>query len=269
MKTINNNQWGDVWKNDMHAYDADSELMSMNIENVSVRCEKIMHYVKQHIGDLTQKKSVEVGCGGAIYSQIFARMGAIATLIDYSVEALELAERNFTNLGLDADMIETDVFNLSSNLIEKFDVAMSFGTVEHYRYPERLEICRAHVDLLRPGGICIISTPNIFFLPHELLKILLVRKEKWFLGYEGSFSPFELRNVGHKLGLRNIKIIGSSWRADLIRYMNIIRETNTFKNWFQTTNPQVDALLSPTKQTHNWLDDFIGHDIVLLGVKDV
>ncbi|HCU99479.1 MAG TPA: hypothetical protein DGM69_09060, partial [Chloroflexi bacterium] len=71
MKTINNNQWGDVWKNDMHAYDADSELMSMNIENVSVRCEKIMHYVKQHIGDLTQKKSVEVGCGGAIYSQIF------------------------------------------------------------------------------------------------------------------------------------------------------------------------------------------------------
>src|SRR3990172_4087524 len=116
---------------------------------------------------------IEVGCGGGIYSMIFARLGAQVTLMDYSAEALSLAERNLQALQVSGEFVLMDAFNLLQEQREKYDVAMSFGTVEHYHYPERLAICQSHVDLIRPGGAAIISTPNIYFLPHELLKVLL------------------------------------------------------------------------------------------------
>ena len=268
MKTINNQQWGDVWNKDLHNYDPDAELDAINYENAGVRCQKIIQYLYEQIGDLDGKQTIEIGCGGAIYSLIFARMGARSTLLDYSSDAIVLAKRNLDALGLQGELVEADVFNPPSDLIGRFDVAMSFGTVEHYRYPERLDICRAHVNLLKPGGICIISTPNILFLPHEILKAALIMKSKWFLGYEGSFSTVELRKVGRKLGLRDMKVIGSSWRADIMRYVRIVSETNTYRRLLNFVGKDVGHSNNLISQKHHWLDDFLGHDIVLIGVKD-
>jgi len=267
MKTINNQQWGDMWSKDLQSYDPDAELDAINSENLSVRCQKILRYLHKKIGDLDGKQTIEIGCGGAIYSLILARMGARPTLLDYSPDAIILAKRNLDALGLQGELIEADVFNPPSDLIDRFDVAMSFGTVEHYRYPERLDICRAHMKLLKPGGVCIISTPNILFLPHEILKAGLMMKHKWFLGYEGSFSTVELRKVGRKLGLRDMKVIGSSWRADFMRYVRIVRETSTYRRLFNVVGKDAGSSTNLISHKHHWLDDFLGHDIVLIGVK--
>ena len=267
MKTINNQEWGDVWTKDLQGYDPDAELDAINSENLSVRCQKIVRYLHKKIGEVDGKQTVEIGCGGAIYSRILARMGARPTLVDYSPDAIILAKRNLDMLGLRGELIEADIFDPPVDLIGKFDIAMSFGTVEHYKYPERLDICRAHIDLLKPGGICIISTPNILFLPHEILKSALIIKRKWFLGYEGSFSSVELRKVGHKLGLRDIQVIGSSWQADFMRYVRIVRETTPYRRLFNFVEKDTDSSTKLIPQKHHWLDDFLGHDIVLMGVK--
>lgn len=267
MKTINNQQWGDVWNKDLQHYDIDAELSAINHENSSVRCQKIIQYLHDQIGDLDGKRSVEIGCGGAIYSLILNRMDVKTTLLDYSSEAIVLAKRNLDALGLQGDLVEADVFDPPSDLIGRFDVAMSFGTVEHYRYPKRLDICKAHIKLLKPGGVCIISTPNILFLPHEILKAALIMKNKWFLGYEGSFSPIELRKVGRKLGLKDMKVIGSSWCADFLRYVRIVRETSTYRRLFNFSEKDVPIPGYSIVQKHHLLDNFLGHDIVLIGVK--
>ena len=266
MRTIESEGWGAVWQRDMASYDPDSTLAAVDEERAGVRCEKITAYLENHLGELSGKRTIEIGCGGAIYSMIFGRLGARATMLDYSPDAFTLAERNLGALNLDGKLLQADAFNLPLELHGRFDVAMSFGTVEHYRYPRRLAICKSHVELLRPGGVAIISTPNILFLPHEILKVLLTARGKWFLGYEGSFSRRELHRVGRELGLLDIRIVGSSWRTDLRRYMRIVRETHTFRRWF----PNFRYLSSATEvppQSHHWLDDHLGHDIVLLGTK--
>ncbi len=268
MRTIEPEGWGAVWRRDMATYDAASVIAAVDEESVSVRCEKITAYLDEHVGDLVGKRAVEIGCGGAIYSLIYARLGARATLLDYNLEALALAKRNLGALDLEGKLLQADAFNLSPDLHTRFDVAMSFGTVEHYRYPRRLAICQAHVDLVKPGGVVIIGVPNVLFLPHEVLKRLLVARGKWFLGYEGSFSRRELRGVGNSLGLRDARIVGSSWRADLRRYVRIVRETHTFQRWFSSGGRHNGSAV-PRKQTHHWLDDYLGHDVVLLGVKPV
>lgn len=259
-------QWGAIWKQGIDGYDASAVLDTVEQESTGVRCQKITGYLSHHLGDLSGKRTIEVGCGGAVYSLILAQLGARVTLLDYSSEAIALAERNLSVLDLDGELIQADVFKLSPELLGIYDVAMSFGTVEHYRSPRRLGICRSHVDLVRPGGVVIISAPNILFLPHEILKTLLAARGKWFLGYEGSFSRSELSRVGRELGLRDVRIVGSSWLADLRRYVQIVRHTRTFRSWFR---PLGLHKLSPSSrpQTHHWLDDFLGHDIVLMGVK--
>ena len=267
MKTSNTEQWNALWRHDIDSYDATMVLASVEEERAGVRCHKITEYLEKHIGDLTGKRTIEIGCGGAIYSMILAGVRAHATLLDYSPDALKLAERNFGALNLKSDSIQADAFNLPPGLLGRFDVAMSFGTVEHYRYPQRMNICRAHVDLLRPGGVVIISTPNILFLPHEILKILLSARGKWFLGYEGSFSRREMQRVGRMLGLREIHVVGSSWLADLRRYVGIVRNTRSFKRWFPLLCEKSGGATTTIPQAHHYLDDFLGHDIALLGVK--
>jgi|TARA_B100001971_G_C17879067_1_gene377132 2-polyprenyl-3-methyl-5-hydroxy-6-metoxy-1,4-benzoquinol methylase len=73
--------------------------------------------------------------------------------------------------------VQADAFNLPPELHGHFDVAMSYGTVEHYRYPRRPAICQAHIDLVRPGGAVIISVPIVLFLASEVLKRLLVARD--------------------------------------------------------------------------------------------
>src|SRR5436305_703641 len=50
------------------------------------------------------KRVLEVGCGAAVDLARFARGGAIATGVDLSESAIELAHANFSQQGLKADL---------------------------------------------------------------------------------------------------------------------------------------------------------------------
>ncbi len=268
MKTIGADQWGNVWEKDLAEYQGVEMRAAVDEEANSVRCEKILQFLRNRLGGLSGLRTVEVGCGGAIYSLIFARLGAKITLLDFSSAALRLVEQNLEALGLDGDLVQVDAFNLPQEQLETYDIAMSFGTIEHYRYPERLAICQSHVDMVRPGGVVILSTPNILFIPHEILKLMLIARGKWFLGYEGSFSRLEFQRISRKLGLVQVTLVGSSWRADVRRYLNIVRSTRTYRRLFGAPHMEVDVSTAvPVLQTHHWLDDYLGHDLALLGIK--
>ena len=65
-----------------------------------MRGRKILAYINKHLGNSRGIKTIEVGSGLGVYSFIFALRGVEAALMDYSQEALSLAEENFIAGGL-------------------------------------------------------------------------------------------------------------------------------------------------------------------------
>lgn len=254
--------WNQIWSRS-NQEECDQNFWDwVKRESASVRSRKIESYIQSYVGNLSGLKTVEVGAGLGIYSFIFARLGAEVTLLDYSYEALNLARKRFEDNGLLAKFIFEDALKSNPSLNGQYDVAMSFGTVEHFKYPERFQILEAHVNLVRKGGAVIVSVPNLLFFPHEFLKMYLQSTKKWQLGYEGAFSHWELLNVARKLKLKDIKVVGSSFSADFQRYLRIYRSTNLVKRLIR---PKPGELIL---ENPSWIDDFFGADLVLLGIKE-
>jgi 2-polyprenyl-3-methyl-5-hydroxy-6-metoxy-1,4-benzoquinol methylase len=231
-------------------------------ENDGVRGRRIISYIEKYLGGISGLKAIEIGSGAGVYSLILAQRGACVTLLDHSNEALMLAKKYFDALGLTASFVFDDALNLKTQLWEKFDVAASFGTVEHFAYPQRFSIAKAHLDLVKPGGIVIISVPNRYFLPDEVLKAYLQQKGKWFLGFAKSFTRVELIRIGKKLGLENLEVRGSAFICDLYRYLGIYFQNGFFKKIFPLA-------IKPgfIKDIRSPLDDFLGADIFLMGTR--
>lgn len=263
-QTSNPDLWNQVWNQSSQEKSEFWEWVER--DSNGVRGTKIQDYIRTHVGDITQLKTIEVGSGLGVFSFILARLGAEVTLLDYSEQALSLAKECFQKNGLKANFIKMDALALDSSLHGKYDVAMSFGTVEHFRYPQRLQMIETHVNCVRNGGAIVISAPNKAFLPHEILKAYLQRKNKWELGYEGAFSRKEFLKLSRQLQLSNSKLIGSAFLTDFYRYIQIYRSTNIFQKIFGSNSST--STNSPIIDNSSWLDDYFAADLVLLSIKN-
>jgi SAM-dependent methyltransferase len=103
------------------------------------------------------KRVLDVACGTGYGSAILAQTGAAQVVgVDISIEAI--AGKQQTRLAL----ANGDACNLPFDN-NTFDIVVSFETIEHLASPELLlaEISR----VLKPGGLCLCSSPNRDFLP--------------------------------------------------------------------------------------------------------
>lgn len=261
-ETSNPELWNQLWSKSSRE-ELDRNFWEwVDRETSSVRSTQIRNYISKHIGDLRGLKTIEVGSGPGIYSFIFARLGAEVTLLDYSEEALGHAKKLFGESGVSAKFLYQDALKLDPALYGQYDVAMSFGTVEHFKYPERFQMIEAHVKLVRPGGAIVVSAPNHLFFPHEFLKAYLQWQRKWQLGYEGAFRRSEFFKISRLLKLKNPQVIGSAFLSDAQRYLRIYRSTSLVKKLIGRAPGQL------IREHPSWLDHFLGADIVLLGIKE-
>ena len=265
--------WDAVWQNSKGP--KPSQLVEeIDREQRSQRCQRILRFIETQGFNLAGLSVVEVGCGSAIYGCTLARVGADVTVLDQSEVALARARERAEAVGVALKTVQGDALEFAKSHREKYDLAMSFGTVEHFRPPLREQMCQAHWDLVRPGGIVIISVPNVLFLPHEILKRLLILRGKWFLGYEGSFTPWELKRVGRRLGLAHLAMHGTDLTDDVLKYCRIVAGTRLWARLFPWWRPKGrddgasrDALASPAR-LKALVNRYLGHDITLMGVKD-
>lgn len=103
-------------------------------------------------------KVLEVGSApGKQLAWIASALGAQVSGIDYSEPGVQLSKQLFTALGLKGDLRCEDVFATSFPM-DSFDVVYSVGVIEHFEDPRA--IVRRHYELLRPGGVAIITIPN-------------------------------------------------------------------------------------------------------------
>jgi SAM-dependent methyltransferase len=110
------------------------------------------------LGDLKGKRVLELGCGGAQCSIAFARQGATAIGIDFSVEQLAYARHLCEREGIKVELRQGDLADLAFLRADSVDLVFSaytLGSVEDLN-----RVFRQVHRVLKPNA------PLVFSLPH-------------------------------------------------------------------------------------------------------
>ena len=128
-----------------------------------VRLEIIIEEIKRNfkISDdnnkpLSNISILDIGCGGGLMSEPFARLGARVTGIDAVGENIKSAQIHAEQSGLDIDYQQSTVEELNSK--NKFDVVLNLEVIEHVNNQE-LFISKS-CKLIKNNGLIFIATIN-------------------------------------------------------------------------------------------------------------
>jgi 2-polyprenyl-3-methyl-5-hydroxy-6-metoxy-1,4-benzoquinol methylase len=149
----------------------------------------LVHKIEETFGTVRGVRVVELGAGRGDISFLLAKAGAQVTLIDSSQVALQQSQGVFSANGLAAQFIHGDLLKMRFTQ-PSFDVAMSFGLVEHFNANDRHRL----VDLHKIGRLVFVSVPNALCFPYRLWKFALETTNHWPFGTETPFTAQQLRN---------------------------------------------------------------------------
>jgi 2-polyprenyl-6-hydroxyphenyl methylase/3-demethylubiquinone-9 3-methyltransferase len=106
---------------------------------------------------LADLRLLDIGCGGGLISEPMCRLGARVTGIDAADRTVAVARLHAERMALGIDYRWATVEALRGNG-ESFDVVLALEVVEHVADPPLFLRCCA--ELVRPGGLLIVSTLN-------------------------------------------------------------------------------------------------------------
>lgn len=198
---------------DSNIYDTDyylnvclgsEEFKRTNGKQLNVKWKRILNYVDIKPG----MKILDLGCGRGEAVFYLAQKGAEAVGIDYSKDAIRLANNSLKNMPkkvrrlVKFKQIDAKKLNFKKN---NFDVVISFDVFEHL-YKEELEIVLRQISrVLKRDGVLLVHTEtNKIYLDYThpylvypfnllILKIYNSIFKKNYIGF-----PKDLRNEYHK-----------------------------------------------------------------------
>jgi 2-polyprenyl-6-hydroxyphenyl methylase / 3-demethylubiquinone-9 3-methyltransferase len=122
--------------------------------------------INEHFGSdpasrypLAGKRAIDVGCGAGLIAEPLARMGADMHAIDAAPENIAAARAHAAGQGLTIAYSQGDVIDVRlRKTLGQFDLVTCLEVLEHVADPAAF--ISALADLLAPGGLMILSTPN-------------------------------------------------------------------------------------------------------------
>lgn len=118
---------------------------------------------------------VEIGSApGKHLVMLKERFGLAPFGIEYSENGVLINRQNFAEYKIPeenviwADFFSPDVQKKFKNF---FDIVLSRGFVEHFQYPQ--EVIDKHLQLLKPGGLLIVSIPNFRKINYLLARLFI------------------------------------------------------------------------------------------------
>ncbi len=161
---------------------------------------------KQLLPQRKDLKVLEVGSAPGYLLVRFNKMfGYTPYGVEYSKNGVSLNRAIFLENRLNADhVIHADFFSddFQEKYADFFDIVISRGFIEHFSNPKT--VIEKHSNLLKKGGICVITVPNIVGINYVLTSLLN--------------------------------------KADLKRHNLAIMSRDSFKNIFEDTNLLIEFL---------------------------
>jgi SAM-dependent methyltransferase len=163
---------------------------------------------------------LEVGGGTGRDGEEMARRDARVVEVDYAWSSLSIIHQRSAENGLPVHAVAADAFRLPfSN--DRFDVVFHQGLLEHFRPPRSRQLLLENARVLTPGGLLCVDVPQRWH-PYTLLKHGMMAVDRWFAGWERSFSLPELRRAIEDVGLVVVHEYGE-WLYPSLGY-RVVRE---------------------------------------------
>ena len=257
-----------------------------------VTWQRWLHW-KQELGLGDDLKTIELGCGYGKISLLFGLSGAQTMLFDYNEAALTSAEAAHAKLGLNPRLLGGDLLNLPAELHGQFDVACSFGTLEHFFGDNRSKVVAATASVLRPGGVFFVTVPNRYaiwyrigfgarywlgLMPHGMKEKPFSRAELGRLAHEAGVEILELESVntfwgdfhdwiGENAMSLTRKVTGWPKRVQPPTEVNIEgRDVSALRQLAQTSQ-RVAAARARWRAPRSYLDRHFSYSLLLIGRK--
>jgi 2-polyprenyl-6-hydroxyphenyl methylase / 3-demethylubiquinone-9 3-methyltransferase len=172
-----------------------------------------LELIEKAIGGFTQKRVVDVGCGGGILTEAMARQGATVKGIDLAEKALKVARLHSLESGVKVEYEEIAAEDLAEREPGQYDVVTCMEMLEHV--PDPAQTIRACATLVKPGGHVFFSTLNrnpksyLFAIigAEYILKLLPKGTHDW-----GRFiKPSELTRMVRDAGLVSGPLTGMTY----------------------------------------------------------
>src|SRR5208282_2886160 len=246
--------WDRLWRE----ITAQELLQIMSREKKGVRWKRLETAILEKFGTFEGLRAIEIGAGLGTNAALFAVNGAEVTVLDYSDQALCRSRELFNEAGVEGIFIKHDALALPLKLLGEYDVSMSFGLTEHFLGDDRLRIYKAHLDLVKPGGLVAISAPNKYCPPYRIMRYLARQLRYWMVGEEYPYSRRELRDICNKLKVDEYFFFGDSFISslELINPIAFIKKRGGLK-----VRKSWGSLASWPRGT--FLDDYLSRSIIL------
>lgn len=176
-----------------------------DVEQVYSNADRILRNLLR-VGDLKGKKVLEIGAGTGRDSFPLIRQGAQVVQLDYAENSLRILKKLADDLKLPAIIVGGDTFQLPFP-DETFDVVFHQGLLEHFRQPQADALLKENIRVLKNGGLLLVDVPQRYH-PYTIAKHIMMAANKWFAGWERSFSVGELKNRMRRLGLTPVYAYG-------------------------------------------------------------
>ena len=156
--------------------------------------------------DLRGKSVLEVGAGTGRDSFPLIEYGAKVVQLDYSVNSLQILKSLSEELHVQSNIVGGDTFQLPFR-DETFDIVFHQGLLEHFHHPQPEALLKENIRVLKRGGLLLVDVPQRYH-PYTVAKHIMMALNKWFAGWERSFSVRELKNQMRALGLTPVYAYG-------------------------------------------------------------
>ena len=175
--------------------------------------------------DLEGKRVLDIGCGGGLLAEEFARLGLRVTGIDPSAASLETARAHASHAGLDIEY-QVGIGEQIPFEDSTFDIAYCCDVLEHVNNLE--QVIAETARILKPGGIYLYDTINRT-LPSKLIMIKIMQDWSHVMppnlhSWDAFIKPQELFSFFSIHGLDNGQFVGMAPGGNPIQLMQGIRQ---------------------------------------------
>jgi SAM-dependent methyltransferase len=115
----------------------------------------------EELRDVAGKSLLHLQCHFGLDTLSWARLGAHVTGVDFSEDAIALADRLSQETGLDARFLCTDIYKLPEVLDEQFDIIYTAGGILFW-LSDLVQWAKIIAHFLKPGGILYLQDEHPF-----------------------------------------------------------------------------------------------------------